>query len=169
MKNWISRLIQKMWRNSMMIGQERMMRWVHTLSEETAYSTVYHHLSECWAVFIQLDCMLRWWYTVEWAVSSESVDSAWAHCRNLEQYWNQVQCIELRTVYCVGTENIGSENNIGTRDSEGIGKNITGNGDNVGNGNLPLYDYPLFLQKTWGTSLALNFYLFRTIQTSTIR
>ncbi len=44
-----------------------------TLSEETAYSTVYHHLSKCWAVFIQLDCMLRWWYTVEWAVSSESV------------------------------------------------------------------------------------------------
>ncbi len=44
-----------------------------TLPEETAHSTVYFHLSELWAVFIQLDCWLRWWYTVEWAVSSESV------------------------------------------------------------------------------------------------
>ncbi len=26
-----------------------------------------------WAVFIQLDCWLRWWFTFEWAVSSESV------------------------------------------------------------------------------------------------
>ncbi len=46
-----------------------------TLSEETAHSTVYVHLNELWAVFIQLDCMLRWWYTVEWAISSESAIS----------------------------------------------------------------------------------------------
>ncbi len=44
-----------------------------TLSEMIAHSTVYLHLSDCWAVITQLDYWLRWWYTVEWAVSSESV------------------------------------------------------------------------------------------------
>ena len=47
----------------------------HTLSEITAHSTVYLHLGEPWAVFIQLDYCLSWWYTVEWAISSESVVS----------------------------------------------------------------------------------------------
>ncbi len=42
------------------------------LSEKIAHSTVYLHLSDRWAVAMQLDCWLRWWYTVEWAVSSES-------------------------------------------------------------------------------------------------
>ena len=37
-----------------------------------AHGTVYLHLSELWAVFIQLDYWLRWWYTVEWAISSAS-------------------------------------------------------------------------------------------------
>ncbi len=48
----------------------------HTLSEKIAHSTVYLHLSDRWAVIMQLDCWLRWWYTVEWAVSSESVYNA---------------------------------------------------------------------------------------------
>ncbi len=49
------------------------------LSEMIAHSTVYLHLSDCWAVITQLDCWLRWWYTVEWAVSSESVMSHVIH------------------------------------------------------------------------------------------
>ena len=56
-------MIQKVWFLDMQAA----------LSEETAHPTVYLHLSEPWAVYIQLDWLLRWWYTVEWAVSSESV------------------------------------------------------------------------------------------------
>ncbi len=44
-----------------------------TLSGETAHPTAYLHLSELLAVFMHLDCWLRGWYTVELAVSSESV------------------------------------------------------------------------------------------------
>ena len=40
--------------------------------KKTAHPTEHLHLSECWAVFIQLDYWFRWWYAVEWAVSSES-------------------------------------------------------------------------------------------------
>ncbi len=54
------------------------------LSEKIAHSTVYLHLSDSWAVITQLDYWLRWWYTVEWAVSSESVESKdvriFGHC-----------------------------------------------------------------------------------------
>ena len=41
--------------------------------KKTAHQTEHLHLSECWAVFIQLDYWFRWWYAVKWAVSSESV------------------------------------------------------------------------------------------------
>ena len=59
-----------------------------SLSEETAHPTVYLHLSKLSDVFIQLDYWLRWWWTVEWAVSSESVQtwpryhSTWPPCQN---------------------------------------------------------------------------------------
>ncbi len=45
----------------------------NALSEKIAHCTVYLHLSDCWAVITQLDYLLRLWYTVEWAVYSESV------------------------------------------------------------------------------------------------
>ncbi len=51
-----------------------------TLSEITAHSAVYLHLNELWAVYIQLDCSLRCWYTVEWAISSESASWAIRYC-----------------------------------------------------------------------------------------
>ena len=50
-----------------------------TLSEIAAHSTVYLHLNKRWAVFIQLDFCLRWWYTAEWAFSSESVQCTDSH------------------------------------------------------------------------------------------
>ncbi len=57
----------------------------HTLSEETAHSAMYPHLNKLWTVFIQLDWCLRWWYTVELAVSSESVHSH----KNIE--WTRIR------------------------------------------------------------------------------
>ena len=61
------------------------------LSEKIAHSTVYLHLSDRWADVLQLDCWLRWWYTVEWAVSSESVMIG---C-NLELRWHFAVHISL--------------------------------------------------------------------------
>ncbi len=48
-------------------------RFVNSLSEETAHSTVYHHLSQQSSCINTAQSSLRWRYTVEWAVSSESV------------------------------------------------------------------------------------------------
>ena len=42
-----------------------------TLSEITAHSPVYLHLIKHWAAFIQLNCCLRRWSTVQWAITSE--------------------------------------------------------------------------------------------------
>ncbi len=46
---------------------------VTTLSEETAHSTVYHHLSQQFSCKTTAQQSLRWRYTVEWAIFSESV------------------------------------------------------------------------------------------------
>ncbi len=44
-----------------------------TLSEETAHSTVYHHLSHQSSCIKTAQQSLRWRYTVDWAIFSESV------------------------------------------------------------------------------------------------
>ena len=44
-----------------------------TLSEETAHSNVYHHLSQQSSCITTAQQSLRWRYTVEWAIFSESV------------------------------------------------------------------------------------------------
>ena len=56
------------WRQSFVLSLIK----CHTLRRS---SSVHLHLSEPWAVFIQLDCWPRWWYTMEWAVPFAS--AAW--------------------------------------------------------------------------------------------
>ncbi len=65
---------------------------VSTLSEETAQPTVYLYFSMLLAVFIQLDCWFRWWFTVEWAVSSESVarQSLLINVMQKEAQWSNI-------------------------------------------------------------------------------
>ena len=48
----------------------------NTLSEETAHSTVYHHLNQQSSCIITAQRSLRWRYTVEWAIFSESVSQS---------------------------------------------------------------------------------------------
>ncbi len=61
-------------------GKKKVWVWVlqiippyNTLSEETAHSTVYHHLSTQSSCIKTAQGLLRWRCTVGWVVSSESV------------------------------------------------------------------------------------------------
>ncbi len=54
--------------------------------------SVYLHLSELWAVYIQLNCCLEWWYRVQWSKLS-LLECTWDTTQNLACIQSKVHAV----------------------------------------------------------------------------
>ncbi len=97
--NPFRKLVNKGYWDGHMKCMEKLVITSHS-QKKTAHCTVYHHLSDLWAVFIQLDCWLRWWYRVKWASSvfiPTMIHQKYSHRLNFEstKRWRKLSSIWL--------------------------------------------------------------------------